>query len=107
MYDSSRETLVHANYYYLLLSLRHVARVVTVGRCLHDTVSLQYRYPWHIAHSETHGFRATRRSLAALFLKVESKWNFATTFLYCSLLNTLLLNLVHCTRSFARPTRTW
>ena len=29
---------------------------------------------WYLAHSETHGFRATRRSLAALPLKVESSY---------------------------------
>ena len=47
-----------------LLLLRHVARVVTVGSCLHETVSASRCLG--IAQSETHGFRATRRSLAAL-----------------------------------------
>jgi len=56
---------------YFLLSQRHVARVVRRD-CLHETVSA---VRWlGIAHSETHGFRATRRSLAALPLKVESRY---------------------------------
>jgi len=38
--------------------------------CLQETVSAVRCLG--IAHSETHGFRATRRSLSALPLKVES-----------------------------------
>ena len=56
---------------YFLLLLRHAARVVTVGSCLHETVSA-VRCLGISPISETHGFRATRRSLAALPLKVES-----------------------------------
>ena len=54
---------------------------MTVGSCLHETVSAVRCLG--IAHSETHGFRATRRSLAALPLKVESSY-FCPTFLYLS-----------------------
>jgi len=59
---------------HFLIFLRNVARVVTVGSCLHETVRICSQVAWYIAQSETHGFRATRRSLAALplQLKVES-----------------------------------
>jgi len=40
-----------------------VARAVTVGSCLHETVSAVRCLG--SAHSETYGFSATRRSLAA------------------------------------------
>jgi len=66
---------------YFLVLLRHVARVVTVGSCLHETVSAVRCLG--IAHSDTHGFKATRRSLAALPLKVEISY-FRTRFLYLS-----------------------
>ena len=45
---------------------------MTVGSCLHETVSAVRCLG--IAQSETHGFRATRRSLAALPLKAESSY---------------------------------
>ena len=55
-------------------SLRHVAPVVTVGSCLHEAVSAQAGALVASAHSETQGFTATRRSLAARPLKVESSY---------------------------------
>ena len=64
---------------YFLLLLRHVARAVTVGSCLHETVSAVRCLC--IAHSETYGFNQTRRSLAALPLKVESIATFGPVFL--------------------------
>ena len=50
---------------YFLLLLRRVARVVRrEAACTR---------PYLQSYSETHGFRATRRSLGALPLKVESR----------------------------------
>ena len=46
---------------------------MTVGSCSHETVSAVRCLG--IARSETHGFRATRRSLTALPLKEESSTN--------------------------------
>jgi len=52
--------------------LRHAARVVTVGRACTKPYLQSGAMVSPI--SETHGFRATRRSLAALPLKVESSY---------------------------------
>jgi len=44
------------------------------GSCLHETVSAVRWLGISPIQRETHGFRATRRSLAALNLKVESRY---------------------------------
>ena len=50
---------------------------MTVGSCLDETVSICSQVSWYLSPiSETHGFRTTRRSLAALPLKVESRYFF-------------------------------
>jgi len=49
-----------------------MARVVTLGSCLHETVSAVRCLG--VAHSETHGLNPTRCSLAALPLEEESSY---------------------------------
>ena len=67
---TSGETLARKELLSTLTEARGTSR--EAGSCLHETASV---VRWlGIAHSETHGFRATRRSLAALPLKVESSY---------------------------------
>ena len=58
---------------YFLLFTEACGTSREAGSCLHETVSA-VRWLGISPMSETHGFRATRRSLAALPLKVESSF---------------------------------
>ena len=72
-YDTSRETLARKE---LLSAFTEARGTSRDGRRLLARDRLCSQVAWDLAHtySETHGFRATRRSLAALPLKVESRY---------------------------------